>query len=104
MPRGVLRIASRHRHQHLVLGALGCGLFRNDSVDVAEIFEELLCGAGLFRNTFRAVVFAVLDRTAKRATIPPFQTTFRGRGGRRDSARGDEPEGETLTPQSESGG
>ncbi len=42
----VLRVAAHHRHAVLVLGALGCGVFRNDPVEVAEVFAALLAESG----------------------------------------------------------
>ncbi|MFE7094556.1 TIGR02452 family protein [Streptomyces erythrochromogenes] len=56
----VLEVAASHGYRRLVLGAWGCGVFRNDPADVAEAFRGLL--AGRFAGTFERVVFAVLDR------------------------------------------
>ncbi|MFD3538662.1 TIGR02452 family protein [Streptomyces sp. NPDC058662] len=56
----VLEVAALHGYRHLVLGAWGCGVFRNEPAQVAEAFRELL--AGRFAGTFDHVVFAVLDR------------------------------------------
>lgn len=55
----VLAVASAHGHRRLVLGAWGCGVFRNDPAVVAAAFA-----AGLARaeRRFDHVVFAVLDR------------------------------------------
>ncbi|MGW5852347.1 TIGR02452 family protein [Streptomyces sp. NPDC055254] len=56
----VLEVAALHGYRSLVLGAWGCGVFRNDPAQVAEAFRGLL--AGRFTGTFDRVVFAVLDR------------------------------------------
>ncbi|WP_330261329.1 TIGR02452 family protein [Streptomyces sp. NBC_00539] len=56
----VLEVAAMHRYRRLVLGAWGCGVFRNDPGEVAEAFRALL--AGRFAGAFEQVVFAVLDR------------------------------------------
>ncbi|MEV6685551.1 TIGR02452 family protein [Streptomyces sp. NPDC051130] len=56
----VLEVAALHRYRRLVLGAWGCGVFRNDPHEVAEAFRALL--AGRFAGAFEQVVFGVLDR------------------------------------------
>ncbi|GHB59858.1 TIGR02452 family protein [Streptomyces cirratus] len=56
----VLEVAALHRYRGLVLGAWGCGVFRNDPGEVAEAFRALL--AGRFAGVFEQVVFGVLDR------------------------------------------
>ncbi|MEU4120932.1 TIGR02452 family protein [Streptomyces virginiae] len=56
----VLEVAASHGYRRLVLGAWGCGVFRNDPAHVAEAFRGLL--SGRFAGTFDRVVFAVLDR------------------------------------------
>lgn len=56
----VLEVAASHGYQRLVLGAWGCGVFRNDPAHVAEAFRGLL--SDRFAGTFDRVVFAVLDR------------------------------------------
>ncbi|NNJ24249.1 hypothetical protein LzC2_03010 [Planctomycetes bacterium LzC2] len=71
----VLAVAAHRRHVDLVLGAWGCGVFRNDPVFVANLWKELLDGP--FRGTFRTVAMAVLDRPDG-ATINAFEQTFVG--------------------------
>ncbi|MGZ9934724.1 TIGR02452 family protein [Streptomyces sp. NC-S4] len=56
----VLEVAALHGYRRLVLGAWGCGVFRNDPAQVAEAFRGLL--ADRFAGVFEQVVFAVLDR------------------------------------------
>ncbi|WP_030767624.1 TIGR02452 family protein [Streptomyces sp. NRRL F-2664] len=56
----VLEVAASHGYRRLVLGAWGCGVFRNDPAAVAEAFRALL--AGRFAGTFEQVTFAILDR------------------------------------------
>ncbi|MEU8777212.1 TIGR02452 family protein [Streptomyces sp. NPDC048606] len=56
----VLEVAALHGHRGLVLGAWGCGVFRNDPAQVAEAFRGHLTGR--FDGVFEYVVFAVLDR------------------------------------------
>lgn len=59
----VLETAAAHGYRRLVLGAWGCGVFRNDPAQVAGAFRTLLGPGGRFERTFAHVVFGVLDRT-----------------------------------------
>jgi uncharacterized protein (TIGR02452 family) len=58
--RKVLAVAAHHRHTCLVLGAWGCGVFRNDAEHVAEAFAGALADESL-HGAFDRVVFAVYD-------------------------------------------
>lgn len=69
-----LAIAARHDHRHLVLGAWGCGVFRNDPVVVADAYRTELDGA--FEGVFAEVVFAVLDWFDDRHFVRPFAERF----------------------------
>mmetsp|Transcript_58549 Transcript_58549/g.70455 ORF Transcript_58549/g.70455 Transcript_58549/m.70455 type:complete len:368 (+) Transcript_58549:181-1284(+) len=50
----ILQIAKEHRHECLVLGAWGCGVFGNDPKDVASWFSK-----ELISFQFRKIVFAI---------------------------------------------
>ena len=58
--RSVLWAAAHNGHDAVVLGALGCGAFRNDPDEVCAVFRELLQPGGEFGATFSAVIFAVI--------------------------------------------
>jgi uncharacterized protein (TIGR02452 family) len=73
----VLGIAKAQRIDRLVLGAWGCGVFRNDPRIVARIFAELLKPAGKFAGTFAEAVFAVYDRSEDLATYRAFADEFK---------------------------
>lgn len=76
----VLSIASSHRVDRLVLGAWGCGVFRNDPRTVAGIFAEALESSGKFAGVFGEVVFAVFDRSENEATYRAFADQIAGGG------------------------
>jgi uncharacterized protein (TIGR02452 family) len=73
----VLAIAAAHGHDALVLGAWGCGVFKNDPAEIAAMFDAALRGP--FAGAFATVVFAVLDTSPERRFIGPFERLF-GRG------------------------
>jgi len=59
----------------IVLGAFGCGVFRNNPADVAAWWNELLLEYG---GHFSKVVFSVFDRSRHRATFKAFANCFEG--------------------------
>lgn len=68
----VLALAASHGYRRLVLGAWGCGVFRNDPGVVARTFADHLLG-GAWAGRFDRVVFSVLDHSASGDTITAFQ-------------------------------
>ncbi|MFF9241199.1 TIGR02452 family protein [Streptomyces sp. NPDC014801] len=72
----VLETAAAHGYRHLVLGAWGCGVFRNDPAHVAEAFRGLLAPGGRFADRFAHVVFGVPARTGD--TRAAFERCFAG--------------------------
>ncbi|MGP4097874.1 TIGR02452 family protein [Nonomuraea sp. KM90] len=70
----VLAVAAHHGARRLVLGAWGCGVFRNDPREVAGVFHEHLTGA--YAAVFDQVVFAVWDRTPESANRAAFADRF----------------------------
>lgn len=74
----VLAVAARHERRSLVLGAWGCGVFRNDPVQVAAAFKQHLTGGGRFAGEFERIVFAVLDNSAGQSNLAAFRAAFGG--------------------------
>ncbi|MBX9623081.1 MAG: TIGR02452 family protein [Gemmataceae bacterium] len=72
----VLAIAAGHGHDAVVLGAWGCGVFKNDPEVVAGLFREALVTR--FTGVFGVVAFAVLDSSADRYFLGPFAARFGG--------------------------
>jgi uncharacterized protein (TIGR02452 family) len=58
--------------RRLVLGAWGCGVFRNPPGVVAAAFAEHLGPSGAFHSRFEHVIFAVLDRAPGTPTFRAF--------------------------------
>lgn len=68
-----LAIFAKQKDTHLILGAYGCGVFRNDPDEVAGWWKELLEEEG-YGRFFQEVVFAVMTRSEKH--IRPFAERF----------------------------
>ena len=58
--RLILLIAIEHKHDCLVLGALGCGAWTCPPRQVAELFKEVL-SENLYSGMFSLVTFAIID-------------------------------------------
>jgi len=63
----VLAVAAERGHRCLVLGAWGCGVFRNDPTVVAATFAGLL--ARKYKGSFSYVSFACIGPEANRAAF-----------------------------------
>jgi uncharacterized protein (TIGR02452 family) len=72
--RLLLALAAFRQHRCLVLGAWGCGVFRNDPNDVAEAFAQIHDPA--FAGAFDRVVFAVYDRSDAQLNRLAFSRRF----------------------------
>jgi uncharacterized protein (TIGR02452 family) len=69
----VLQVMRAHGHRHIVLGAWGCGVFRNRPEDIAHIFRSLLGRGCEFEAAFEEVVFSVMDHTRNLANFRAFE-------------------------------
>jgi len=72
----VLSVAAAQDYDAIILGAWGCGVFKNDPRDVAAQFRKALTGD--FAGVFRLVHFAVLDHSSGGVVIDPFNQAFGG--------------------------
>ncbi|WP_369176231.1 TIGR02452 family protein [Streptomyces mutabilis] len=78
----VLETATAHGYRRLVLGAWGCGVFRNDPAQVACAFRTLLGPGGRFSAAFERVTFGILDRTPGGTVRQAFARAFPEGAGR----------------------
>ncbi|EAY25794.1 TIGR02452 family protein [Microscilla marina] len=72
----VLTLAVLHQHEVLVLGAWGCGVFKNNPKDIAQYFATHLFGEGKFNRAFRKIVFAVYSGQKQNPNLPAFEKHF----------------------------
>jgi len=70
----VLAIALRQKSETLILGAWGCGVFRNEPKDVAHLFKEII--AEKYAGAFKKIVFAVFDSSEKKSNFKQFEETL----------------------------
>ncbi|MEK3947093.1 TIGR02452 family protein [Paenibacillus sp. FSL H7-0703] len=73
--RYVFGMAKQNGVEHLVLGAYGCGVFRNKPEEVALWFKQVLVDEG-YGLLFDRIVFAVLDRKADQHTLNSFKNVL----------------------------
>lgn len=72
----ILSVFTLNKIENLILGAWGCGVFRNNPEDVASYFAHYLTGNGKYAKCFRKVVFAVFDRSKTLQNINAFKKVF----------------------------
>lgn len=70
----ILAVSASSGCHALVLGAWGCGAFKNDGRTVATLFRDAL--AGTYRDAFETVVFAITDWSPERRFLGPFRNVF----------------------------
>jgi uncharacterized protein (TIGR02452 family) len=56
--RLICQVAISEKHDSLVLGALGCGVFHNNPYQIANMFKQIIQTE--YHNIFKMIVFAVL--------------------------------------------
>ncbi|MVT40757.1 TIGR02452 family protein [Chitinophaga oryziterrae] len=71
----LLLLAVAQQQSTLVLGAWGCGVFRNDTREVARWFAQHL-QRELFSKAFKRVVFAIYSPSDKQETLNIFKQQF----------------------------
>lgn len=72
----LLSLAIAQKQTTLILGAWGCGVFRNSAAEVAHWFAHHLQQNDIFKNAFANVVFAVYDASEKAQNITAFKDKF----------------------------
>jgi len=66
----MLALAFHRENEVLILGAWGCGVFKNDPKEIAGLFKKHL--QGRYKNKFKRVVFAVMTKK-KEEMLRPFE-------------------------------
>lgn len=56
--RGIMKVALIHGHDSVILGAMGCGAFRNPPKHIAKIMHEIIYQ---YSDCFKKIVIPILD-------------------------------------------
>ena len=72
----ILALFAKWGCTRLVLGAYGCGVFRNDPEDVSRFWQELLEQG--WNRRFEQITFSILGQPGKGGNIAPFRRRFQG--------------------------
>jgi uncharacterized protein (TIGR02452 family) len=70
--RYILSVAAKHGERAIILGAYGCGVFRNNPSDVAKMFKRVLIDED-YQTLFDHIVFAILDKTDEKRVFNLFK-------------------------------
>ncbi|UTN05035.1 TIGR02452 family protein [Flavobacterium bizetiae] len=70
----VLAIAAKQKNDTIILGAWGCGVFRNEPKDVAHLFKEIITEK--YAGAFKKIVFAIFDNSEKKSNFKHFENAF----------------------------
>lgn len=71
----ILSVAAANKNDYVVLGAFGCGAFRNDPKIVAEAYKQILPE---FKNAFKVIEFAVFCRDHETINYDTFKEIING--------------------------
>ena len=72
----VIGLAVSEGYTDVILGAWGCGVFRNDPRMISRLFRDCLFGPGRWAWRLERMVFAVFDASADRAVLGAFTDAF----------------------------
>lgn len=72
----LLSLAADNGCDALVLGAWGCGVFRNDPAIVAQMFANFLLPNNIFWGRFKHINFSVFDSSKQQETFREFREYF----------------------------
>lgn len=78
--KDILLAAKINNHRTLVLGAWGCGVFRNNPIHVSKVFLKHLEHDD-FNGCFDTVVFAIYDLYPEKTLLKVFKETYKGYAG-----------------------
>jgi len=69
----IFKVAIKHGHCDLILGALGCGVFHNPPQQVALMFEKAIT---MYGHYFRRIGFAILSKNPSDINYQVFASLF----------------------------
>jgi uncharacterized protein (TIGR02452 family) len=72
----LLALSAAEGYEELILGAWGCGVFRNDPRLIARLFHDALFGPDRWAWKFGRIVFAVFTTERDRENLSAFEECF----------------------------
>jgi len=70
--RKVLALFAEKKNTDIILGAYGCGVFRNDPYTIVKYWKELLYDEN-YISYFENIIFAVFDNSKNQECIKAFE-------------------------------
>ena len=64
----ILIATAKNNQKNIILGAYGCGVFKNNPTDVANYFKTILKNEK-YEKLFKKIVFAIYDRDNSKKEI-----------------------------------
>lgn len=74
--RRIIQIAAKEGCTAIVLGAFGCGVFKNNTFEIARAFRKVLIDEG-YQYYFDQISFAIYDNSPNKETLQTFNSVFR---------------------------
>lgn len=71
----VLSLAAYQGVEYIILGAWGCGVFRNDISSVAKMFKQVIDEK--YSNTFKKIIFSIYDSSPKKENFEKFKNSYK---------------------------
>lgn len=68
----IFKIAAHHNHDHLILGAWGCGVFGNNVFNIIDAFKKAMVSIPYFKS----ITFAIYDNSTNKYTLNAFRKSF----------------------------
>lgn len=72
----LLALMAKHQYDTIILGAWGCGVFKNDPRKIAYWFKKQLLNNPQFQNRFQHIVFAIPDSSLVSSIRQVFHDNF----------------------------
>ena len=74
--RTIFRIGLLYGHDSLVLGAFGCGAYKNPPEEIAKLFHEVM-GEPEFKDRYKIITFSIIeDHNSRNSNLEAFKSEF----------------------------
>ena len=74
--RTIFRIGLLYGHDSLVLGAFGCGAYKNPPEEIAKLFHEVM-EEPEFKDRYKLITFSIIeDHNSRNSNLEAFKSEF----------------------------